>query len=254
MTLGTVSAIGAVLGAIIGSFLATLILRWPEGRSVVGGRSACDHCGVVLGPLDLVPLLSLILRRGRCAQCDGAIDGLHFGVELGCAIIGGAALWVAPGVEGAGYAVLGWGLLTLAVLDWRDFWLPDALTLPLIFLGLTLGMWTTNVVLLDRVIGAAVGYGALLAIALGYRALRGREGLGLGDAKLLAGIGAWFGWQALPFVLLIASVVALLVVGIGAVRGARVDRMTKVPLGTFLCIAAVPGWWAMLMLTGVGAG
>lgn len=254
MTPWLAAAIGAGLGAIIGSFLATLILRWPQGRSVVGGRSACDHCGRVLGPADLVPVFSFVFRRGRCGHCGGAIDSLHFGVEVGCALIGGLALLLAPGIEGAGWAVLGWALLTLAVLDWRHFWLPDAITLPLVFLGLTLGMWTADGALIDRVIGAAAGYGALLAIALGYRAARGREGLGLGDAKLLGAIGAWFGWQALPFVLLIASVVALLVVAIGAVRGARVTQVTQVPLGTFLCIAAVPGWIAMLMLTGNGAG
>ncbi|MGK2911897.1 MAG: prepilin peptidase [Sphingobium sp.] len=254
MTPWWAASIGAGTGAIIGSFLATLILRWPEGRSVVGGRSACDHCGQVLGPLDLVPIVSFIFRRGRCGHCGGGIDSLHVAVELGCALIGGAALLLAPGIEGAGWAVLGWALLTLAMLDWRHFWLPDAITLPLVFLGLTLGMWTTDVPLVDRAIGAAAGYCALLAIALAYRAVRKREGLGLGDAKLLGAIGAWFGWQALPFVLLIASVVALLAVGIGAARGARITQTTQVPLGTFLCIAAVPGWLAVLMLTGSGAG
>lgn len=240
---------GAVVGAIIGSFLANLIIRWPQGRSVVGGRSMCDHCGTTLAPLDLIPVLSFAMRRGRCAQCGAPIHRLHVWVELGCAIIGGIALALAPGWEGVGWASLGWGLLTLAVLDWRHFWLPDAVTLPLIFLGMTLGIWTTDVAVMDRVIGAVAGYGALLAIALGYRAWRGREGLGLGDAKLLAAVGAWFGWQALPFVLLIASVVALAVVLMGAMRGGRISATTQVPLGTFLCIAAVPGWMLMRILT-----
>ncbi|AUW58692.1 prepilin peptidase [Sphingobium sp. SCG-1] len=241
--------IGAVVGAIIGSFLANLIIRWPQGRSVVGGRSMCDHCGTALGPLDLIPLLSFAIRRGRCAHCRGGIHPLHIWVELGCAMIGGVALMLAPGWEGVGWAALGWGLLTLAVLDWRHFWLPDAITLPLVFLGMTLGVWTTDVTLMDRVIGAVTGYGALLTIALGYRAWRGREGLGLGDAKLLAAIGAWFGWQALPFVLLIASVVALLVVLFSTARGEQLSATTQVPLGTFLCIAAVPGFMLMRVLT-----
>ncbi|MDX3908867.1 MAG: A24 family peptidase [Sphingobium sp.] len=254
MTPAITAGLGAVAGAIIGSFLATLILRWPEGRSVASGRSVCDHCGTVLGPLDLVPLASFLARRGRCAHCSGRIYGLHFSVELACAVIGGIALGQASGLEGAGWAVLGWGLLTLAILDWRHFWLPDALTLPLIFLGMTLGMWTTDVSLLDRAIGAAGGYGTLLVVSLAYRAWRGREGLGLGDAKLLGAIGAWLGWQALPFVLLIASLSALLVVGIGFVRGAKLDAKTQIPLGTFLCIAAVPGWLLMLILMNHGAG
>jgi leader peptidase (prepilin peptidase) / N-methyltransferase len=248
------AGLGAVAGAIIGSFLATLILRWPEGRSVASGRSACDHCGTVLRPLDLVPLASFLIRRGRCVHCGGRIDGLHFTVEFACAAIGGITFWLTPGVEAAGWAVLGWSLLTLAVLDWRHFWLPDALTLPLIFLGMTLGMWTTGVSLADRAIGAAGGYGTLLAVALAYRAWRGREGLGLGDAKLLGAVGAWIGWQALPFVLLIASTSALLVVGVTVARGWRLDATTQIPLGTFLCVAAIPGWLLMLTLMDHGAG
>ena len=150
-----------------------------------------------------------------------------------------------PDLGGIGWAVLGWMLLTLAVLDWRHFWLPDALTLPLAFLGLTLGMWATDVVLIDRIIGTAVGYGALLAIALAYRALRGRDGLGLGDAKLLGALGAWFGWQALPFILLIAAVAGLLVM---VATGRARDRTARVPLGTFLALAALPGWCFVLLL------
>lgn len=242
--------IGAGAGAIIGSFLATLILRWPQGRSVVSGRSACDNCGVALGPRDLVPLLSALVRRGKCRHCGAPIASLHFAVELGCAAVSGIAFLLAPVPAAIGWAVLGWGLLTLAVLDWRHFWLPDRITLPLAFLGFTLGMWTTDVTLTDRVIGAVAGYGVLLAVALGYRALRGREGLGLGDAKLLGAIGAWLGWQALPFVLLIASVAALVVTAFGAMRAGHFDTKRQVPLGTYLCIATVPGWIALSVLTG----
>lgn len=237
--------IGAVAGAIIGSFLATLILRWPQGRGVARGRSACDGCGRVLGARDLIPLFSALVQRGRCRTCGAVIDPLHGRVEAGCALIGALAIGGMPDLGGIGWAVLGWMLLTLAVLDWRHFWLPDALTLPLAFLGLTLGMWATDVVLMDRIIGAAVGYGALLAIALGYRALRGRDGLGQGDAKLLGALGAWFGWQALPFILLIAAVAGLIVM---LVTGRVRDRMARVPLGTFLALAAVPGWIAVLRI------
>lgn len=240
---------GAAVGAIIGSFLANLIIRWPRGQSVIRDRSACDQCEKVLRPLDLIPLLSFAIRRGRCAYCGGTIDPLHFMIELACAVIGGTAFMLAPSLEGVGWAVLGWGLLTLAVLDWRHYWLPDAITLPMIFLGLTLGIWTTDVALIDRVIGAIAGYATLLAISIGYRTLRGREGLGLGDAKLLAAIGAWFGWQALPFVLLLASIAAILVVLIFAWRGQRISATTQIPLGTFLCMAGVPGWAAMTVLT-----
>ena len=231
--------IGGLAGAILGSFLATLILRWPQGRSVMRGRSACDGCGRTLGARDLIPLVSAMMQRGRCRSCGAAIDPLHGRVEAGCAVIGAVAVGVMPNLGGIGWAVFGWVLLTLAVLDWRHFWLPDALTLPLAFLGFTIGLWATDVALVDRAIGAAAGYGALLAIALGYRAVRGRDGLGLGDAKLLGALGAWMGWQALPFILLIASVTGLLVM---LVTGRAKEASARVPLGTFLALAAVPAW------------
>jgi leader peptidase (prepilin peptidase)/N-methyltransferase len=231
--------IGALAGAILGSFLATLILRWPQGRGVMRGRSACDGCGHTLTARDLIPMLSAMLSKGRCRTCGGAIDPLHGRVEAGCAIIGALAIGFRPDLGGIGWALLGWLLLTLAVLDWRHFWLPDALTLPLAFLGFTIGLWATDVGLTDRVIGAIVGYGALLGLALGYKSLRGRDGLGLGDAKLLGALGAWFGWQALPFLLLIASAMGLVVM---LATGRAKARTARVPLGTFLALAAVPAW------------
>lgn len=237
------SMLGGIFGAIAGSFLATLILRWPGGRSVARGRSACDGCGRVLGMRDLVPMLSAIMQRGRCRTCGAAIDPLHGRIEAGCAIIGALALGFAPDRGGLGWALLGWLLLTLAVLDRRHFWLPDALTLPLAFLGLTIGFWVTDVTMADRVIGAVAGYGALLAVAVGYRRLRRREGLGLGDAKLLGALGAWFGWQALPFILLLGASLGLMAVMAAIAAGRPVGGSTRLPLGTFLALAAVPGWW-----------
>ncbi|MBB4641039.1 prepilin peptidase [Rhizorhapis suberifaciens] len=239
---------GFVLGAIIGSFLATLILRWPQGRSVLAGRSACDGCGRVLGVVDLVPLLSALAQGGRCKSCAAPIDWLHFRVELTCGLAGAAALGLAPGIEGLGWAVLVWFLITLAILDHRHFWLPDALTWPLAFLGFTLAMWVTPVALPDRVVGAASGYGSLMLIAVIYQWLRGRTGMGGGDAKLLGAIGAWFGWQPLPLVLLIASLTALTAAGLRAARGGEVSSSTQMPLGTYMAIATLPAWLAARML------
>ncbi len=137
-------------------------------------------------------------------------------------------------------AVGGWLLLILAMFDARHFWLPDVLTLPLAVLGLTLGDWILPAPFWDRAIGAALGYGVLFILALSYRRLRGREGLGLGDAKLLGAIGAWTGWQLLPLVLLLASSAGLLWVLIQKLRGRAMESGTRLPLGTFLCGAA-PG-------------
>jgi leader peptidase (prepilin peptidase)/N-methyltransferase len=242
------AVLGSVAGAIAGSFLGTLVLRWPEGRGVARGRSACDGCGRVLGVLDLIPMLSTLMLRGRCRSCGAAIDPPMERMEAGCAIVGALACGVAPGLAGAGWALLGWLLLTLAVLDWRHFWLPDALTLPLIFLGLTLGLWVTDVTLTSRLIGAAGGYAALLAVTLVYRTTRGRDGLGLGDAKLMGALGAWFGWQALPFILLMAASLGLTAVVASIAAGRSIDRTTRVPLGTCLALAALPGWWVSVMI------
>lgn len=242
------AVLGGVAGAIAGSFLGTLVLRWPEGRGIMRGRSACDGCGRVLSVVDLVPVLSAILLRGRCRTCGGKIAPLHGRMEVGCAIIGALACGSVPGLAGAGWALLGWLLLTLAVLDWRHFWLPDALTLPLAFLGLTLGLWVTDAALSDRLIGAAAGYGALLAVAMSYRVARGRDGLGLGDAKLMGALGAWFGWQALPFILLMAASLGLVAVLASLSVGRRVTAVTRVPLGTCLALTALPGWWVSVLI------
>lgn len=234
--------IGAGLGAIIGSFLATIVSRWPRGQSVVTGRSRCDGCGRLLNALDLIPLVGWLVGRGKCRSCGARIDLAHPLIESGCLLIGGFCAWAFPPVPAALFAVGGWLLLTLAVLDARCLWLPDALTLPLAALGLTLGDWFLPAPFPDRVIGAVAGAMFLALLAFAYRKLRGREGLGLGDAKLLGAIGAWMGWQALPIVLLVASIAALLWVLVMRVAGRSVDAQTRIPLGTFLCLAVVPTW------------
>lgn len=241
------AALGALAGLVIGSFLATLVLRWPQGRGIARGRSACDGCGRTLTVGDLVPLLSYLRTGGHCRTCGGRIATIHPLMEAGCGLIGAVGLGIMPDAGGIGFMLLGWLLLTMAVLDWRHFWLPDALTLPCAFFGLTIGLWSTDVAMTDRIIGAACGYGCLVAIAMSYRVLRGREGLGLGDAKLLGALGAWFGWQALPFILLLAALSGLTVMLVtGRVRSAA----TRVPLGTFLALAALPGWLVASHLLG----
>lgn len=235
--------LGSGGGAIIGSFLATIVMRWPRGESVVRGRSRCDGCDRSLGVFELVPLLGYVIARGRCRQCGARIDPIHAFIEAGAALIGGFA-WLVAGqfLPALTLAMAGWILLTLAVLDARHYWLPDGLTLALAVLGLTLGDWVSSAPFGDRAVGAGIGYIGLLAIALGYRAVRHREGLGLGDAKLLGGIGAWLGWQALPLLLLGACVTALIWALALKLSGRPIARTTRIPLGTFLCIAVLPAW------------
>jgi leader peptidase (prepilin peptidase)/N-methyltransferase len=233
---------GFGLGAIIGGFLATIVMRWPRGQSVVFGRSRCDGCERGLGPLDLVPLMGWLRARGKCRTCGARIDPVHPVVELGAALIGALALWLYHPMTALLMASGAWLLLLLAALDARAFWLPDALTFPLALIGLTLGDWVLPASFEDRVIGAALGAGVLFLLAVGYRRLRGRDGLGLGDAKLLGAIGAWMGWTMLPLVLLFASLAGLGWALIAKLRGEAIDGTTRLPFGTFLCLAVVPAW------------
>jgi len=236
--------VGLGLGAIIGSFLGAIILRWPRGESVLRGRSRCDACGRTLGARDLVPIVSGLLARGRCRRCGGRIDPAHLLAEVGAALIAGLAFWLTPNLLAAGLLTVGgWLLLTLAILDARHHWLPDALTLPLAALGLTLGEWVLPAPFPDRALGALVGYALLALLAFAYRRLRGREGLGLGDAKLLGALGGWLGWAILPLLLLLASLAALGWALLLRLRGRAIDAGTALPFGTFLCLATVPAAW-----------
>ncbi|MEH3099376.1 prepilin peptidase [Sphingomonas adhaesiva] len=234
-----------MLGAIAGSFLATIAVRWPQERSVLRGRSACDGCARTLRARDLVPLLSWAVARGRCRACGTRIDARHPGIEAGCAAIGVASALAAPGPAGMAGAVFGWLLLTLAVMDARDFWLPDALTL-----ALGLGGVASSLIAppepTDRLIGGVAGFALLWLVAAGYRAWRGAEGMGGGDPKLFGGIGLWLGWRMLPPVLLVAGLVGLGWTLWRRWRGEAVARDDMMPLGTLMAIAAYPAWLAMV--------
>lgn len=234
---------GALIGAIIGSFLGALVTRWPRGEGVVRGRSHCDGCGRVLKAWEMVPVLGALALRLRCRTCGAAIDPVQWVLEAGCAVIGGVAFAFAPGpLPALAWCLLGWMLSALAILDARHFWLPDRLTLPLAGLGLTVGLYGGGAELWDRAIGAAAGYGVIVAIAWSYRAARGREGIGLGDAKLLGAIGAWTGWALLPIVMLVASLAGLGWALSRSVAGRKLSSDSALPFGTFLCLAVLPAF------------
>ena len=235
-------AIGFCAGAAVGSFLAVVLIRWPSGRSALRGRSSCDGCGAPLSALELVPILSFAALRGRCRRCDGAIDRRQPLLELVGALLGLVALLAHPGLGGFVTAVLGWWLLLLAALDAQHHLLPDKLTLPLIAAGLAVAALGIGPGFEQRLIGAALGFIALWTIGLGYRALRGREGLGGGDPKLLAGLGAWLGWQQLPLILVGAGLLGLASLLLARSRGRRISATDRLPLGTLMAIAAWPLW------------
>jgi leader peptidase (prepilin peptidase)/N-methyltransferase len=235
-----------ILGVVIGSFLATLVIRWPQGRSVLKGRSHCDHCDALLTPRDLIPLGSALLSRGKCRHCAAPIDPRHWQIELAALGIGAVAGIVVPGPVGLAGAVFGWLLLALAALDIAAFWLPDRLTILLALTGVVAGVAGVDPPLTDRLIGGVGGWGSLWLIGFAYRHLRGREGLGGGDPKLLGAIGLWLGWRMLPPVLLLAALTGLAFVLVAMLtgRGAKLDD--RVPFGALLAIAAYPAWLFLL--------
>lgn len=235
---------GAILGAVFGSFIATLVVRWPAGRSVARGRSACDGCGVPIAAVDLIPLASFLLHRGRTRCCATPIDRIHPIAELAATAIGALAFLVAPPLAALFGAIFGWLLLALALLDIRCFWLPDRLTLPLALLGLLAGIAGQQPPILHRLIGGAIGFAIFAAIRHGYRLLRGREGMGGGDPKLFGAIGLWLGWAMLPMVVLGASLLGLAFALALNAAGRTMARDTRLPFGPFLAIAAWAVWLA----------
>lgn len=237
----------AVLGLIFGSFIATVALRWPEGRSALRGRSECDSCHKALRAHELVPLLSFALQRGRCRACGATIHPGHLAIEAAAMLIGAAAGLVAPGWEGVAGAAFGWLLLTLAALDLIAFWLPNALTGLLAATGIVDGIFF-DPGWLDRIAGGLLGFGLLYLVAFTYRHIRGREGLGGGDPKMFGGIGLWLGASMLAPVLLAASVTGLAVAIALRISGREMGMTSRLPLGTLLAIAAFPAW---LYSTGV---
>ncbi len=234
--------IGLGAGAIVGSFLAVILIRWPRGDSALAGRSRCDGCGQRLRAWELIPILSFAMLRGRCRRCGAAIDPGHLLIELAAAMIGGMAFIAHPGPQAFATAVFGWWLLALGALDARHHWLPDRLTLPLLPLGLAVAALGVGPALEQRLIGAVAGFLVLWVLASAYRHLRGREGLGGGDPKLLAALGAWLGWQQLPFVLLGAGLLGLAALALRRSRGAAIAATDRLPLGTLMALSAWPIW------------
>ena len=204
-----------------------------------------------------MPLVGWLVLRGKCRSCGAKIDPLHPLVEVLAAGVGALCLWLAPDERGAALALFGWLLLLAAALDARHYWLPHKLSLLAGIAGLTLGGMAMTAVglevaLLDRIIGATAGFAGLWLLALGYRAARGREGLGGGDAPFLAAIGAWMGWQLLPLVLLFAAVAGL---AITAVRLMTTKQTAPdigsqlLPFGSLLAVAvpfALATGWILL--------
>jgi len=226
----------------IGSFLSVVVTRLPNQKSIVQGRSACPKCGHALAVLDLIPILSWLFLRGRCRYCDRTITPLYPGLELSASAL---AIWASLVVAGWVFAVtcvLGWSLLALAEIDRRHYILPDSITQSLVPFGILVAWQISPDNLLPHVIGAAVGFVTFIVVGRLYKSLRGRDGLGFGDAKLLAAAGAWVSWIGLPSVLLWACATAI---GFSLIRTywqGRAALKQRIAFGPHLCLGIWLVW------------
>lgn len=207
---------------------------------MLAGRSRCEDCDRPLRARELVPIVSALVSRGRCARCGAPIDALHGRVEATGAALCATAFATQPPLAALAWSVFGLLLLPLAILDLRRFWLPDALTAPLAAVGLLAGGWATGVPTLARVIGGVAGFGVLWALGALFRRWRGVDALGGGDPKLAGAIGAWIGWSAVPALWALAGLAGLVLLLFA--RQAGDIRRQPIPFGTALALAAWPAW------------
>lgn len=246
MTDGLWLITGCVLGPIVGSFIGLVSLRLPERRDIVFERSACSSCGRTLSGLDLIPILSFLWYKGQCRTCYAPIPRRYLWIEIACL---GLAFWAGltiGGSLGLISAALAWGLLLIAIVDYEHYWLPRIFTVPLAVAGLIVAALTDGFVLTDHLIGAVAGFVALTTFAAIYKVLRKRNGLGGGDAWLLAAAGSWVGWQGLPSVMVWASALAVVTLLTLKLSGKiALNANTRLPFGTYLA--------AGLWLTWLGA-
>lgn len=252
----------ATLGLLIGSFLNVVIHRipimmensfrheyscldLPEGSeyptppsySLVTPRSACPHCGHAIGALENIPVISWIVLHGRCRQCKAPISIRYPLVELLTAVVSGWIAWeYGPTLFMAGALLFAWCLIALIFIDADTSLLPDSLTLPLLWLGLLFNLNGTFIPLNEAVIGAVVGYLSLWCVFWLFKLLTGKEGMGYGDFKLLAALGAWLGWKMLPAIILLSSIAGA-VLGIAMILLARHGFGKPMPFGPYLGIA-----------------
>ncbi|KPK20524.1 MAG: methyltransferase [Betaproteobacteria bacterium SG8_41] len=250
-----------LFGLVVGSFLNVVIHRLPrmleqgwraecaelngnpvpaaETYNLVLPRSRCPHCGHAIRAVENVPVLSYVALRGRCSACKAAISPRYPAVEALAGALAGYVAW-RFGVSAAalGAMLFAWAMIALAFIDLDTFYLPDNLTLPLLWTGLIFNIGATFTDLTSAVIGAAGGYLVLWAVFWAYKLTTGKEGMGYGDFKLLAAIGAWLGWKMLPLVILLSSFVGA-VIGIGLIVLARRGRNVPIPFGPYLALAGL---------------
>ncbi len=227
----------------IGSFISVVGARYPDWRAIAIGRSHCLRCGRILAARELIPIISWLAQRGRCRGCGCRIGARYLWIELAALAV---AVWSASMTSGPLLLVtcgLGWTLIALATIDMRHFVLPDAITLPLIVAGLAVSWLYHPGHLLENAVGPVAGYMSFVLLSIAYRRLRGREGLGRGDAKLFAAAGAWVAWWGLPSVAVVAGMTGLGAALLQArVKGKPIDLTARLPFGPFLAFGLWVVW------------
>jgi leader peptidase (prepilin peptidase)/N-methyltransferase len=230
-------ALAAVIGALIGSFLNVCIYRLPIGRSIVFPPSACEACGRQLSWFENLPIVSWMLLSARCRTCKAPLSFRHPFIEALTALMFGAAAWYyGPSMLLISRVVFGCALIVLFAIDLDHHLLPNVITLPGIVVGLAFSL-LTEPGLLASLVGAVVGGGSLWLIAEGYYRIRHEEGLGMGDVKMLAMIGAFIGWQLTLVTLMMASLAGAFV-GLIVIALRKGDMKYALPFGTFLAMGA----------------
>jgi len=251
-----------LFGLMVGSFLNVVIHRLPKilerqwraecaelsgsapapaavRYNLVVPRSACPNCGHRITALENIPIASYIALGGKCSACRAPISIRYPVVEAISGLMSGYIAWrYGPSAAMCGALLFAWAMIALAFIDLDTFYLPDAITLPLMWAGLLFNVGATFTDLRSAVIGAAAGYLALWSVYWVFKLATGKEGMGYGDFKLLAAIGAWLGWKMLPLTILLSSLVGALI-GIGLMVLARHGRNVPIPFGPYLAVAGL---------------
>jgi leader peptidase (prepilin peptidase)/N-methyltransferase len=255
------TAVAAIFGLVIGSFLNVVIHRLPrmmqresdnyvahesgkplphtDSYNLVAPRSACPHCGHKITALENIPVISYLFLRGKCIECKAAISIRYPIVELLTGVLSALLIWhFGSGPAGLTALVFAYLLIAMTFIDADTQLLPDDLTLPLLWCGLLVNLSGTFVPLGEAVIGAVAGYLSLWSVYWLFKLATGKEGMGYGDFKLLAALGAWLGWKMLPAIILLSSVVGA-IVGISMIVFAKHGRDKPIPFGPYLAVAGM---------------
>lgn len=253
--------VAALLGLLVGSFLNVVIYRIPKmmqresdnyvaqesGKelphqdrfNLMVPRSSCPCCGHQITALENIPVVSYIALGGKCRKCKARISPRYPAIELLTAALSGLLVWTfGSGAAGMATLLFAWLLIAMTFIDFDTQLLPDDLTYPLLWAGLLININGTFVPLQDAVIGAAAGYLVLWAVYWLFKLVTGKEGMGYGDFKLLAALGAWLGWTMLPTIILLSSIVGA-VVGISLIVFAKRERSNPIPFGPYLAAAGM---------------